>query len=36
MNPIDLFLVQLNTYLGEFIHMGSSGSSQLAVSLGWF
>lgn len=36
MNPFDLFLVGLNEFLGEFVHMGSSGSSQLALSLGLF
>lgn len=34
MNPFDLALVAFNEFLGGFVHMGSSASSNLALTLG--
>ena len=34
MNPIEAIQLQINEVLGQLIHLGSSTSSNLAVTLG--
>lgn len=36
MSFIDSMIVAFNTAIGPFVHMGSSASSNLALSLGLF
>lgn len=36
MNPIDSFIVMINTMIGPMLHTGSSAISDLALTLGLF
>lgn len=36
MNPLENVQVQINEFLGQLIHFGSSASSQMAFGLGLF
>lgn len=35
MTIFEIIQVQINEFLGQFVHMGSSGISQIALLLGW-
>ncbi|GEM_PF-415828 len=36
LSPIDSIIVMINNFLGQFVHAGSSASSDWALMLGMF